>query len=249
MTVLPDLEHALVAAAGRRRRRRPPPRVVAAVAVAASAAVTLSVVSLSSSPRGTASPARESTQTPQPAPAAGTASARRAALAETYAVFDRPRRSVDRIPDSAAGPRRARPGPGVRMDLSQSRRVAVLGDVRAYAAPGTVGGRLAVCTFVVLRGGAGGAGCSNFKPAQAARRPPGSLTTSRPGTVYFLLLPDAVRWATLVLRDGGRRLTVPVADNGVLLRPASGARQAEWRLADGTLATVKYFEDPGDDTD
>lgn len=135
------------------------------------------------------------------------------------------------------------------MDLSQSRRVAVVGDTRAYAAPGTVDGRLAICTFTVLRGGAGGAGCGNFDPAQAARRPPSSRTTVRPGSVYFALLPDSVDAVTLVLRERGQRLTVPVKDNAVLLRPRSGARRAEWRVADGSLKRVDFYNDPLDDTD
>lgn len=248
MTVLPDLDQALVAAAGR-RRRRPSMRAIALAVAAATIALALSVVLVASPPPRTASPAGQPTRTPEPTPGPGTPSARRAVLAETYSVFGRPRRAVDRVPDSTAGPRRSRLAPGIRMDLSQSRRVAVAGDIRAYAAPATVDGRLAICSFVVLRGGAGGAGCGNFNPAQAARRPPSSRTTVRPGSVYFTLLPDSVDAVSLVLREGGQRLTAPVKDNAVLVRPPSGARRAEWRLPDGSLKSVDFYDDPADDTD
>lgn len=245
MTVLPDLEQALITAA-RRRRRRPPVRalVIAALAAAALVAVALTSGLLSSSAQRRASPAE-----PQRVEVPRTPTGRRARLSRTYSVFTRPRRAVDRIPNSTAGPRRSRLAPGVVMDLSQSRQVAVFGDVRAYAAPGVVAGRLAICETTVLRSGAGGTGCSKFNPAAAARRPLSSRTTVRPSSVYFALLPDSVDRATLVLREGGQSITTPVKDNAVLFRPPSGARRLEWRLTDGSLKTVKFYDDPDDDTD
>lgn len=245
MTVLPDLEHALVAAAG--RRRRPPVRALAvatAIAVAASIAIALASGRLIDAPKPKASTAGAERPVVPPTP-----EGRRARLARTYSVFSRPRSRADRIPDSTAGPRRSRLSRDVTVDLSQSRRLAVLDGVRAYAAPGVVGGRLAICEFTVLRSAAGGGGCSNFNPAAAARRPLSSRTTVRPGSVYFALLPDSVDSVTLVLRQGGQRITTPVKDNAVLFRPPSGARSLEWRLSDGSLKTVEFYDDPNDDTD
>ncbi len=243
MTLLPELELELTDAADRRGRRRRGVHTAAVMAAALLALAGIGLVTLESAQPPAIRPAASS---PQPAKPPTSAARRAAALAESYSVFAQPRTRTDRVPDGRS--RTARALRNTRIDLSESRKVAQLGDVAAYAAPGVVEGRLAVCTWV-LRRNIGGFGCGEYRPRSAALRPPSSRTTLRPGSVYFYLLPDSVREVTLVLRDGGQRLTQAVTDNGALLRPPSGALRAEWKSADGRITTQAYYDDPNDETD
>lgn len=250
MTVMPELERALVDAAQRRYGRagvarwlhgisRPVRMAVPALVVAGLLAGAVLLV------RGLGGEGDEERAVPV-APTPG--SNHRQALESKFEVFRRARKPQDALPYGREQRRRVERAGGrrgwPRFELQRSRLVARLGETRAFLVPGTAAdGSVSLCSFTFSTDGRGGGGGCGPLLRINERRPTlswGPPRRGRPGTLLGVF-PNGVKEVRITLRDGTivRR---PVRDNAVFVSLPSALTSMAWTGSTGSRY-VRSFAD------
>jgi energy-converting hydrogenase Eha subunit A len=232
MSILPDVERALIGAAydvGRHSRKR---AALVALTVLASVLV-LAAVLVAALPAIRTQPThREAAQTPTPSPTPTIAPQVTALAARTYSVFAGERDAArDALPARMRHSNRGR----VAWYYDYSRLIADRGGYRVYAVPGAIGNTAQLCTVVVLPSGGGGGGCAPMDQGRP-RTHWASITVSDGRHVFAAILPDGAVTAELTLGDGSV-IRQKVQQNGVILGPTRAAVSATWLDSTGQRDT------------